>query len=152
VPFSACCSSDRHVHPSACPVQLVCRISLRRSSDRHACPSACPVQSVCLISLRCFSDRHACPSACPVRLVCRISLRRSSDRHAHPSACPVRSVCCISLRRSADWRSCYLHVLAADLHLFSFSRDFDTAFAGLLGEGVCALFVFVINQVGLYRV
>jgi len=97
-----------------------------------ACPSACPVQLVCLISLRCFSDRHACPSACPVRLVCRISLRRSSDRHAHPSACPVRSVCYISLCRSADWLSCHLHVLAADLHLFSFSRDFDTAFAAAL--------------------
>ena len=76
-----------------------------------------------------LSDRHACPSACPVRLVCRISLRPSSDRHAHPSACPVRSVCRISLRRSADWRSRHLHVLAADLCLFSFSWDFDTAFA-----------------------
>jgi len=115
--------------PSACPVWLVCRISLGCSTDWLACPSACPVQWVCRISLRRFSDRHACPSACPVRSVCRISLRRSSDRHARPSACPVRSVCRISLCRSADWRSRHLRFLAADLRLFSFSRDFDTAFA-----------------------
>ncbi len=30
---------------------------------------------------------------------------------------------------SADWRSRHLRFLAADLRLFSFSRDFDTAFA-----------------------
>ncbi len=112
-----------------CPIQLVCQISLRRSADRHASPSTCPVQAVCRISRHCFSDRHACSSACPVRLVCCISLSCSSDRHAHPSACPVRSVCRISLRRSPDWRSCHLHVLAVDLCLFSFSWDFDTAFA-----------------------
>ena len=39
--FSSCCSNDRHVHPSACPVWLVCRISLRCSADRLARPSAC---------------------------------------------------------------------------------------------------------------
>jgi len=130
-PFSVCCSSDRHVRPSACPVQLVCRIriSLRHSADRHVRPSACPVQSVCCFSLRRFSDRYKCPSACPVRSVCRISLRCSSDRHVRPSACFIRSVCRISLRCFFDWRSRYLHVLAADLRLFSFSRDFDTAFA-----------------------
>jgi hypothetical protein len=83
----------RRAHPSACPVRLVCRISLCRSSDRLACPSACPIQWVCCISLCRFSDRHACPYACPVRSFCHISLRRSSDRHAHPYACPVRLVC-----------------------------------------------------------
>ena len=93
----------RRVHPSACPVRLVCRISLCRSADRLACPSACPIQWVFCISL------------------CR-----SSDRHARPSACPVRLVCRISLRRSADWRPHHFRVLAADLCLFSFSRDFDT--------------------------
>jgi hypothetical protein len=30
---------------------------------------------------------------------------------------------------SFDWHSRHLHVLAADLRLFSFSQDFDTAFA-----------------------
>jgi hypothetical protein len=70
-PFSACCSSDRHARPSACPVQLLCCISLSYSADRHAHPSACPVQSVCRFLLRRFSDRHTCPSACPVRSVCR---------------------------------------------------------------------------------
>jgi hypothetical protein len=64
----------RCAHPSACPVRLVCRISLCRSADRLACPSACLIQWVCCISLCRFSDRHACPSACPVRLFCRISL------------------------------------------------------------------------------
>jgi len=34
-----------------------------------------------------------------------------------------------SLRCSADWHSCHLRFLAADLHLFSFSRDLYTAFA-----------------------
>ena len=96
----------------------------------QTCASLC---MPCPIGLPYFtsslSDRHACPSACPVRLVCRISLRPSSDRHAYPSACPVRLVCRISLHCSADWRSCHLHVLAADLCLFSFSRDSDTAFA-----------------------
>ncbi len=62
----------RRVHPSACLVRLVCRISLCRSSDRRARPSACPVRLVYRISLRHSSDRHACPSACPVRSVCRI--------------------------------------------------------------------------------
>ena len=130
-PFSACCSSDRHARPSACPLQLVCRISLRHSTDRHARPSACHVQSVCRFLLRCFSDRHTCPSACcmPRQIGLPISLRCSSDRHAHPSACPIRSLCRILLNRSFDWHSRHLHVLAADLRLFSFSRDFDTAFA-----------------------
>ena len=59
------------MRPFACPVQLVCRISLRHSADRHAHPSGCPVQSVCHFLLRCFSDRHICPSACLVRSVCR---------------------------------------------------------------------------------
>jgi hypothetical protein len=81
------------------------------------------------ISLRRSADRLAGPSACPVQWVCRISLRRFSDRHACPSACPVRSVCRISLHCSADWRSRHLRFLAADLHLFSFSRDLYTAFA-----------------------
>ncbi len=96
----------------------------------QTCASLCmprPISLPYFTSL--LSDRDACHSACPVRLVCRISLRPSSDRHAHPSACPIRSVCHISLRHSADWCSCHLHVLAADLCLFSFSRDFDTAFA-----------------------
>jgi hypothetical protein len=128
-PFSVCCSSDRRARPSACPVQLVCRISLRNSADRHVHPSACPVQSVCRFSLRRFSDRHTSPSARPIRSVCRISLRCSSHRHVRPSACSIRLVCRISLRRSFDWRSCHLHVLAADLRLFSLSWDFDTAFA-----------------------
>ena len=119
----------RRAHPSACPIRLVCHISLCHSADRLACPSACPIQWVCCISLCRFSDRHACPSACPVRSFCRISLHCSSGRHAHPSVCPVRSVCRISLCRSPDWQSRHLHVLAADLRLFSFSWDFDTAFA-----------------------
>jgi hypothetical protein len=119
----------RCAHPSACPIRLVCRISLCHSADRLACPSACPIQWVCCISLCRFSDRHACPSACPVRSFCRISLHCSSGRHAHPSVCPVRSECRISLCRSPDWQSCHLHVLAADLRLFSFSWDFDTACA-----------------------
>ena len=62
------------------------------------------------------------PLCMPRQIGLPISLHRSSDRHAHPSACPVRLVCRISLHR-------HLHVLAADLRLFSFSRDFDTAFA-----------------------
>ncbi len=87
VPFSACCySADRRAHPSACPVRLVCHISLCGSDDRHAHSSACLIWLVFHISLHCFSDRHACPSACPVRSVCHISLSHSSDRHAHPSA------------------------------------------------------------------
>ena len=102
MPFSACCSSDRSARPSACPVWLVCCITLCRSDDRHAHPSACPVWSVWNFSLHCFSDRHACLSACPVRSVWRILLHRSSDRHANPSACPIRLVCCISLCRSSD--------------------------------------------------
>jgi len=150
-----CRSADRHAHPSACLVRSVCRISLCRFSDRHACPYACPFRSVCRISLRRSSDRHAHPSACRIRLVCRISLcpssdrhprpsaypiklvccfllHQSSDRHACPSACPIRSDCRISLRRSSDWHLRHSRVLAADLHLFSFSRDVDTAFAAAL--------------------
>ena len=126
------CSNDRHAHPSACPIWSVYHISLHCFSDRHACPSACPVQSVCHISLCCSSDRNACPSACPIRLVCRILLRRSSDRHAHPSACPIRSDCRISLRCSSDWNLRHSRVLAADLCLFFFSRDVDTALAAAL--------------------
>jgi hypothetical protein len=80
-------------------------------------------------SLRRFSGRHVRTSVCPVRSVCRISLRCSSDRHACLSVCSIRLVCRISLRCSFDWRSRYLHVLAADLRLFSFSWDFDTPFA-----------------------
>ncbi len=63
--------SNRRVRPTACPVQLICRISLRHSADRHVRPSVCPVQSVCRFSIRRFSDRHTCLSACPVRSVCR---------------------------------------------------------------------------------
>ena len=69
-----------------------------------------------------------------------VPLHAPSDRSAvsyfiapladmHPSVCPIRSVCRISLCRSPDWQSRHLHVLAADLRLFSFSWDFDTAFA-----------------------
>jgi hypothetical protein len=46
-----------------------------------------------------------------------------------PLHAPIRLVCRISLRFSADWRSRHLRVLAAALHLFSFSQDVDTAFA-----------------------
>ena len=122
----------RRAHPSACPVRLVCRISLCRSADRLACPSACPIQWVFCISLCRFSDRHAwCPSACPVRVrsFCLISLHCSSGRHAHPSACPVRSVCRISLCRSPDWQSRHVHVLAAD---FAFSHSHETLTLPLL--------------------
>jgi hypothetical protein len=38
-------------------------------------------------------------------------------------------VCSISVRRSTDWHSCHLGFFAADLCLFSFSQDVDTAFA-----------------------
>jgi hypothetical protein len=148
-------STDRHACPSACPVQSVCCISLRCFSDRHACPSECPVRSVCRISLHRSSNRHAHPSECLIRLVCRISLCRSSDRHVHPSAypirlvcrnplccssdrharpsaCPIRSDCRISLRCSSDWHLRHSRVLTADLRLFSFSQDVDTAFAAAL--------------------
>jgi len=123
----ACCSSDRWAHPSACR-----HISLRCSNDRHAHPSACPIRLVCRISLCRSSDRNACPSAYPIRLVCSILLRWSSDRHAHPSACPIRSDCRISLRCSSDWNLRHSRVLAADLCLFFFSRDVDTALAAAL--------------------
>ena len=129
---SLCRFSDRHACFSACPVRLVCRISIRRTSDRHAHSSARPIRLVCRISLCRSSDRHAHPSACPIRLVCRISLCRSSDRRACPSACPIRSDCRISLRRSSDWHLRHSRVLAADLRLFSFSRDVDTAFAAAI--------------------
>ena len=122
----------RRAHPSACPVRLVCRISLCRFADRLACPSACPIQWVFCILLCRFSDIHAwCPSACPVRvrLFCLISLHCSSGRHAHPSACPVRSVCHLSLCRSPDWQSHHVHVLAAD---FAFSHSHETLTLPLL--------------------
>ena len=131
-PISLRCFSDRHACPSECPVRSVCRISLRRSSDRHAHPSACLIRLVCHISLCRSSDRHAHPSACPIRLVCHIPLLWPSDRHACPSACPIRSDCRISLRRSSDWHLRHSCVLAADLHLFSFSQDVDTAFTATL--------------------
>jgi hypothetical protein len=44
----------------------------------------------------------------------------------------IRSGCRISLRRSSDWHLRHSRVLAADLRLFSFSRDVDTAFAAAL--------------------
>ncbi len=125
----ACHSSDKRANPCAWIVQSVCRVSLCCSSDRHLHPSVGPIRSVCCVSQCCSSDRHAHLSSCSVWLVCRISLCHSSDRPACPSACPVRLVCRISLRCSADWCSCHLCVLAAVLHLLSFSRDFDTAFA-----------------------
>ena len=96
----------------------------------QTCAPLCMPRPISLpFSLRRFSGRHVRTSVCPVRSVCRISLRCSSDRHACLSACSIRLVCRISLRCSFDWRSRYLHVLAADLRLFSFSWDFDTAFA-----------------------
>jgi hypothetical protein len=70
--------------------------------------------------------------AYPIRLVCRIPLCRSSDRHARPSACPIRSDCRISLRLSSYWYLRHSRVLAADIRLFSCSRDVDTAFAAAL--------------------
>ncbi len=44
--------------------------------------------------------------------------------HAPSDSSAVSHFC-----RSADWSSRHLRVLAADLRLFSFSQDFDTAFA-----------------------
>jgi len=62
---------------------------------------------------------QTCVSLCmPRQIGLPISLPCSSDRHARPSACSIRLVCRISLHRSFDWRSRYLHVLAADLRLF----------------------------------
>ncbi len=60
---------------SWCP----CLSAWRFSADRRAHPSACPVQLVCRTSLHCFSDSHALPSACPIWSVYRISLSYSSD-------------------------------------------------------------------------
>jgi hypothetical protein len=44
----------------------------------------------------------------------------------------IRSGCRISLCRSSDWHLRHSRVLAADLRLFSFSRNVDTAFAATL--------------------
>ena len=43
--------------------------------------------------------------------------------------CMPRPIGLPYLTLSLRWLACYLHVLAADLRLFSFSRVFDTAFA-----------------------
>ena len=92
-PFSVCCSSDRRARPSACLVQLVCRISLRHSSERHVRPSACPIQSVYLFRfvasltdihapLHALSDRSAVSHFVAPLTDMRVPLHAPSDRSA----------------------------------------------------------------------
>jgi len=133
VPFSACCSSDRRACPSACPVQLVCRISLCHSTDRHARPSACPVQSVCRFLLRHFSDRHTCPSACPsIRSVCR--------SHFIAPLTDLRTPLHAPSYRSAVFHLIGIHAIYMFLRLtYAFSHSHETLMLLLLcPNGSCA--------------
>ena len=91
-------------------------------SDMRVPLHATSNQSAVFRVIASLTDLHAHLDA-PSDRSADLTLCRYSDRHAHPSACPVRSVCRISLRCSFDfdWRSRHLHVLAADVRLFSFS-------------------------------
>ena len=122
----------RRAHPSACPVRLVCRISLCRSADRLACPSACPIQWVFCISLCCFLWQTCMMPLCMPRQS-QIVLPYLTSLLLWQTCTPL----CMPRQISLPYFTLSLPWLAVTsctcsccwLRLFSFSWDFDTAFA-----------------------
>jgi hypothetical protein len=147
VPFSACCSSDRRAGPSACPVQLVCRISL------HCAPLHAPSnRSAVFHFFASLTDMHA-------------SLHAPSDRSAVFHFVAPLTDMRIPLHAPSDWSAVFHFVapltdMRAPLHnpsdwsaVFHFVDPLTDMRAPLHApSGPTAIFHFVTPLIGIYAI